>query len=602
MQYYNEGLKRDPGDYRINTQLAILSIKDYNWAQAEKYLRTAVARITSNYTRPKDGEGLYYLGVTLKAMGKMDEAFDYLYQASWSSAWHSASYYQLAEIDCIRGDFKTAIDHLNRSLSTNMDNPRALDLKAIALRKMNDLAGAKEQLLWTLKNYKIDHQALNELYIIDSQTGNTGQATADLQDLTKIMRDNIQSYLELATYYTSSGFYQEAADLLVRLEKKGATFPMIYYYLGYFNAKLGDKSKALAYYQTGNKMPYAYCFPFRAEEIEILEHAMNVNPSDARAPYYLGNLLYEHQPEKAVTLWEKSRDLDNTFYIVHRNLSLAYRDIQKDYVKALASINKAASCNSDDPRLLVEVDALNEYNKVSAQKKYEFLKARYATAKKRSDALLRLATRSVEYGKYDEAINILTTNSIRESEGAREMQNAYLNAYTLRGLESLNKGKYAKALKDIETAQAYPVGLVGRGRTAQFNYLIGLIYKKTGRRAEAEGLFNKAVDVIIEREGPDSEYLYYQGLALKELGKAEESKQLFQKMLDDLQSRRSESGFFTQFEGGQTAETRVVLNHYLSGLAYEGLGDKVKAKAEFAETLKINPGHIWSKVHLDSLQ
>ena len=602
MQYYNEGLKRDPGDYRINTQLGILSIKDYNWAQAEQYLRTAVTRITSNYTRPKDGEGLYYLGVTLKSIDKMDEAYDYLYRASWSSAWHSASYYQLAEIDCIRGDFKTAIDHLNRSLSTNMDNPRALDLKAIVLRKMNDLAGAKEQLLWTLNNYKIDHQALNELYIIDAQNGNTGQATSDLLDLTRIMRDNVQSYLELATYYTSCGFYQEAADLLVRLEKKGETFPMIYYYLGYFNAKLGDKSKALAYYQTGNKMPYAYCFPFRAEEIEILEHAMTFNPSDARAPYYLGNLLYEHQPERAVALWEKSRDLDNTLYIVHRNLSLAYRDIQKDYVKALASINQAALCNSDDPRLLVEVDALNEYNKVSAQKKYEFLKARYATAKKRSDALLRLATRSVEYGKYDEAINILTTNSIRESEGAREMQNAYLNAYTLRGLESLNKGKYAKALKDIETAQAYPVGLVGRGRTAQFNYLIGLIYKRTGRSTEAEDLFKKAVDVVIERQGSDREYVYYQGLALKESGKVEESKQLFQKMLGDLRSSRNESGFFTQFEGGQSAETRAALNHYLSGLAYEGLGDKSMAKTEFAETLKINPGHIWSKVHLDTLQ
>jgi tetratricopeptide (TPR) repeat protein len=601
MPYYNEGLKRDPGDYRINTQLGILNIKDFKWADAEKYLRTAVARITSNYTRPKDCEGLYYLGLALRAQNKSDEAYDLFYQASWASAWHSASYYQLAEIDCIRGDYVTALDHLNRAISTNTDNPKALDLKSVVLRKMNNLTEAKNLVLSTLNNYKIDHQALNELYLIDKQSVNQGQAASDLQELEKLMRDNVQSYLELATYYINCGFYEEASDLLSRLESKGATFPMIYYYLGYLQAKLGDGGRALTYYKMANTMPSTYCFPFRAEEIDILENAILTDPSGAKAPYYLGDLLYEHQPEKAVALWEKSGKLDDSFYIVHRNLGLAYRDLQKDYTKALVSLDKAAACNSDDPRLLVEVDALNELNKVSPQKKYEFLKARAATAMKRSDALLCLVTRSVEYGKYDEAINLITTNTIRESEGARGMQNAYLNAYTLRGLESLGKGKYEKARKDIETAQAFPVGLVGRGRTAQFNYLLGLINKKTGKKAEAESLFQKTIEVNIENQGSDREYLYYKGLALRELGKNDESIKLFREMLDNIQNRRGDNAFFTQFEGGQSAEARLAQNHYLAGLAYEGIGDNVKAKAEFSEALKINPGLIWSKVHLDSL-
>lgn len=601
MPYYNEALKRDPGDSRVNTQLGILCIKDFKWTQAERYLRIAAERVTSNYTRPKDCESLYYLGVALRAQDKNDEAYDYFYRASWALAWHSASYYQLAEIDCQRGDFLTALDHLNRSISTNADNPKALNLKAIALRRLNKIEDAREILISTLKTYKIDHQAMNEFYLSDLQSGKNEQASADLHILISEMRDNTQSYLELATYYSNCGFYKEATDLLSRLENKGSTFPMIYYYLGYFNGKLGDNNKALSYYQKASKMPATYCFPFRAEEILILENAMEVNPSDARAPYYLGDLLFEHQPERAIALWEKSVQLDGTFYIVHRNLGLAYRDIQKDYKKALISMNKASACNSNDPRLLVEVDGLNELNKVSAQEKYEFLKARSATAKKRSDALLRLATRTVEYGRFDEAINILTTNNIRESEGARELQNAYLNAFTLRGLESLKKGKYEKALKDIETAQAYPVGLVGRGRTVQFNYLIAMIYKRTGRAIEANDLLNKTMNAVINSEGADREYLYYQGLAMKESGKSEESRQLFQKMLDDVQNKDGGNSFFTQFEGGQTRESRVALNHYLAGLAYEGLGDKARAKAEYSETLKINPGHIWSKVHMESL-
>jgi tetratricopeptide (TPR) repeat protein len=601
MPYFNEALKRDPGDSRVNTQLGILSIKDFKWEQAEKYLRRAVERVTSNYTRPKDCESLYYLGIALRAQEKNDEAYDIFYQASWASAWHSASYYQLAEIDCLHGDYLTAIDHLTRSISTNADNPKALNLKAIALRKLNKTEAAREILISTVNNYKIDHQAMNELYLTDEQAGSKEQASADLKNLTDAMRENEQSYLELAAYYSNCGFYHEASDLLTRIENTGTTFPMIYYYLGYFNENLGDQGKALAYYQKAGKMPSTYCFPFRAEEILILEHAMQLNPSDAKAPYYLGDLLFEHQPDKAISLWEKSSQLDNTFYIVHRNLGLAYRDIQKDYTKALASMNKASACNSDDPRLLVEVDGLNELNKVSAQNKYEFLKSRSATAKKRSDALLRLATRTVEYGRFDEAINILTTNNIRESEGARELQSAYLNAYTLRGLESLKKGKFENALKDIETAQNYPGSVAGRARSAQFDYLKGVISKKTGKNAAAEDLFKKALTINISGAGADREYLYYQGLALKETGKIEESQKLFQKMLDDVLNKEGENTFFTQFEGGQTAETRLALKHYLAGLAYEGLGDKVKAIAEFSETLKINPGHIWSKVHIESL-
>ena len=137
---------------------------------------------------------------------------------------------------------------------------------------------------------------------------------------------------------------------------------------------------------------------------------MKSNPKDARAPYYLGNLLYEHQPENAIKEWEKSRKLDESFYIVHRNLGLAYEEIQHDIAKSLVSYEKAVACNSHDARLLFEIDELFEKNKVPTEKKYELLKENKETASLRTETLLRLATRSVEAGKYDEALDILLNN------------------------------------------------------------------------------------------------------------------------------------------------------------------------------------------------
>jgi tetratricopeptide (TPR) repeat protein len=599
MPYYREALKRDPEDYRTNTQLGILAIKGHRWEEAEAYLRTAVKRITSNYTRPKDGEALYYLGLTLRALGQTAEAYDYLYQATWTHAWHTAAYYQLAEIDCERGDLAVALDHLDRSISTNTDNIRALNLKALVLRKMNAVDAARELVQSTLKSSVINHLALNELYILDTEAGRTAEAAASLKELTRLMRGDVQPYLELATEYAAPGFYREAAGLLKRLEQAGNDYPMLYYYLGYYSEQLGDDDTALSYYRKAGSMPHDYCYPFRSEEVVILRSAIAMNPTDAKAPYYLGNLLYEHQPEAAIAEWEKSRSLDNTFYITHRNLGMAYKDIEKDYVKALASMEQAVACSKDDPRLLFEIDVLNELNRVSPRLKYELLKKNEKTARKRSETLLRLVTRAVEYGRFDEALKILETNAIVESEGAREMQNDYLNIYTLKALDLLKRGRTDEALKNINRALDYPIGLNGRSRYAQFYYIAGLIYQKKGEAQKAQEYFQKTTEVETERSA-DREFSYYKGLALRELKKEAEAKQVFESILGSL--NRDGSAFFTQFEGGSTGDAQRATNFYLAGLAYRGLGEAAKAKEAFAEALKINPGHIWSKTLLDDIR
>jgi tetratricopeptide (TPR) repeat protein len=98
---------------------------------------------------------------------------------------------------------------------------------------------------------------------------------------------------------------------------------MKFYYHVISGFKRGN-AKALDYLNQAAAMPPDYCFPFRLESINILETAIKMVPSDPRAPYYLGNLLYELQPEKAISYWERSRDIDSSFSTVHRNLGMAY--------------------------------------------------------------------------------------------------------------------------------------------------------------------------------------------------------------------------------------------------------------------------------------
>jgi tetratricopeptide (TPR) repeat protein len=600
MPYYEEALRRDFSDYRVNTQLGILATKAKDWVKAELYLQTAVNRITMNYTRPKDGEALYYLGLVQREIGKTQDAYDNLYRATWSSAWHSAAYYQLAEMDCNNSDFDKALDHLDRSLSTNAINDNALILKAIILRKSEDFDSAKSILEALIKKDLINHWALNELILIHKATSSSEEKTSR-ESLLSLMRNEVESYLELATSYGNSGFFKEAKDVLTRLELAGNTYPMLYYYLGYYSSQLADSNQSLNYYKKAATMPNDYCFPYRAESITVLKNAMDINPSDAKAPYYLGNLFYEARPNKAIEMWESSRAIDSSFYIVHRNLGLAYEEVQKNNIKAMKSYEKAVALNQDDPRLLFELDEIYEKNKISSQRKYDLLKNNTETARMRTETLLRYASRALEIGEYQESIDIIEDNTFPQLEGEREMQDTYLSAYTLRGMQYLDSKEIDKAEADFKKLLDYPVGRFGRSRWAQFNYLMGMTYDKLGEKDKSTYYYKKTIDINIPFSGDDTEYLYYQGLALKATGQKKASIDLFSKLLKYTQGA-GESSFFTQFEGGQSDDYKAATNHYFAGLAYQGLADNVRAKIEFEKALSYNPSHIWSKIHLDQIK
>src|ERR1039458_3012059 len=79
-RYWEEALRRDPGDARVNTALGIARFRTARYEEAEKFFRRALDRVTDRFTAPKDGEAFYYLGATLKARGREAEAYTYLYK------------------------------------------------------------------------------------------------------------------------------------------------------------------------------------------------------------------------------------------------------------------------------------------------------------------------------------------------------------------------------------------------------------------------------------------------------------------------------------------------------------------------------------------
>lgn len=611
--YYEEALSRDPGDYRVNTALGLLYLRRGIYDKAENHLRAAVKRITQNHTKPRDGEAYYYLGLCQRFRGEEKEAYKNFYQATWSYAFHSAAYFQLAQMDFSRGNYDLVLENIDRSLTTNANNTRARNLKSALLRKQNLPALALEVSSATMEFDPLDFGSRFESFLANKLLGNNPESGKILLELKRKMRGYSESCLELSLEYANAGLIDEAIEVLSDSELTSlgtiGDSPMREYYLGFFCSKKGDSSKALDHLKKASMMSPDYCFPFRLEEIEILETARSINPSDSKAPFYLGNLLFEMQPEKAISFWEKSSELDGSFALVHRNLGMAYYKTYNDIARSVASYEKAVSLNRSEQRWFFELDLIYAAARTDPVKRLKLLMDNREVIENNNvvDALSRIILLLVQSGRYDEALAMCGSRDFPQWEGVDKMYGSYLNACLLRGYGHLRAGRYKEALNDGFTAQKYPENMMVAeeyrgGRACEAYYFVGLVYEKMGNLKNAREAWTKAVN--LRQNDQLSDIYFYKAMCLKKLGKTDEAGKIFNGLISYGKERleREEIDFFAKFGERLTPDDRKADAHYLIGLGYLGKDMQQEAKKEFSDAEKLNMNHIWAKEYLSRLQ
>ena len=592
--YYEEALRRDPGDYDVNTALGRLYCERGLYSEAREKLMAALDRATRNYTRPKDGEAYYYLGVALRGEDKNGEAEAAFHRATWSVAWTAASYYQLAELDGAKGDESQALSDLDHSLAYGTLNCRAWDLKAATLRRLGRADEARAAAQKALAVDPLDLWGLNELALLDGREGpeiNLGNTE--------------QSKLELAVDYYDAGLVSESGQVLKTLEAaspdQNKANPIVYYYLGYIALKGRQPEEASKYFRAAAQLPPDYVFPFRLETAKVLEGAMQANPADARATYYLGNLLYDRQPAAAIRMWERSAAMSGSFAMVWRNLAQAYAQTSNDSAKAIAAMQKAVALDASNARFLYELDTLYEAGNVSPQKRLAAFESNSSIATKRSDAMMQEAKVYLLAGRYDQAIQLLRSHRFHNWEGEGDIHDVYADAFVLRGEGEFRAGKYQEALKDYESALEYPENLeVGRPyhetRLPQLDYLLGLSYEKVGDATKSRELFQQALAAPGREESPQqAEMRYYRGLAALKLGRNSEANQIFDNLIAT-GNKALEAGtdidYFAKFGHRKSSNFQRADAHYVIGLGNLGKGETTKARIEFQAVLGLNVNHL----------
>ncbi|HZU25286.1 MAG TPA: DUF5107 domain-containing protein [Bryobacteraceae bacterium] len=581
--YWNEALRRDPGDSRVNTELGIQALRKARYAEAEAHFRTALRRVTDRYTAPKDSEAFYYLGVALKAEGKLDEASGSFFRATWSQAWKAPAYYSLAEIATGRGDMKAALDLLDRSIDANALNIRALNLKAAVLRHLDRSDDARQLLLSAAHRADpLDVRSMAELWL----ASNSSESAQRFAATASAFRTTAE---ETAAEYLDAGLWQDGMNALGPVSASAGD-PMLDYYLAWFASKVGRRDQAAEYYRRAAAMPPDYVFPFQNEAIDVLEAGVRANAADAHAPYYLGNLLYDWQPERAAEMWRVSAQRDASFAIVHRNLAVAYihQKPAADSGAAIAELEKAVGADRKYPLHFAELDELYEQAGTPVSKRLALLDRNADIVAARDDSENRAIALKVVAGQYDEAIRIMTARPFAVVEGTNlNVAEHWADAHTYRAQREIDAGHYADALTDLGAALAVPANLplgfeVADRRRAEVAYWRGVAYERSGRHGSAVENWRRAAADEADCPG-ECEELFYKGLALAKVGASDDAARKFQVLISAGEKMLDSS------PAGRVPQARA---HVLIALGCLGLGDGARSRAELEKAVQINPAAI----------
>ena len=609
--YYLEGLKRDPGDVRINNAYGCLLLRRGLFSEAERYLRRSLERLTAMHPNPYFSEPFYNLGVTCFYQEKYDEAYDAFYKATWSSEEQEMSFYYLAVIACRNAAYDEALGFVDKSLVKNAHNVKARGLRAMILVKLGEKEMAEEQIADNLKLDTFDYMSrYAEILIHPDNEELAGEYH-------RLSRDFYETGLRIARDFAESGFYDCALNVLDLCRDDS---PMISYYRGYYLEKTGNCADAKREYTLAEKKAPDYCFPNKLEDISVLESAQKSNPDGAKAYYYLGNLFYDRlQFDRAIELWEKSVECDGDFPTVLRNLAIAYFNKRNDAERARDVLEKAFALDESDARVFLELDQLYKKMNYSPEDRLELYKAHIGLIEERDDLYTEYVTVLNQAGKFEEAHKAISAHVFRTWEGAEgKITGQFKIALSELAKAELKKKDYSEAKRLLLESLSYPENL-GEGRLEgtkdnDLYYLLGLSEEGLGNRAAAEEDYRLATlgaqdpaGVMYYYDQP-ADMIMYQGLAFKKLGNVREANSRFYRLIDYGEKHVRDifkmdyfavsMPDFLIFDDDMTEKNKAHC-YYLMGLGNLGLGNNDKAIEALEKTISIDPNHQKASIYVN---
>ena len=634
LDYYDEALKRSPGDVRCNNAKGLLLLRRGQFAKAELYFKTAIATLTKRNPNPYDGEPYYNLGLSLVLQEKYKEAYDAFFKATWNDALQHAAFLWLSRIAAHQHKTNDALQLAEKSLIKNYHSNTTRHLKAALLRQKNLLKECIDLCDESIKIDAFNFACIYEKHLCEQLLNKSAKGIASekkqsdfsLNKLFHLMRYAENNFLELALQYAHAGFYYDAIKLLssyvieaTELRNTNALTPLVHYYLGWLHEKKGNADEALKYYHQAAEEDSAIVFPNKIEEIIILQAAIAMNASDAKANYYLGNLWYDkRQYDEAMACWERSINIYQNFATPYRNLAIGYYNKRNDKQKALQYLEKAFALDDSDARVLMELDQLYKILNKPFKERLQLLEKHVQLVEQRDDLYIERITLHNNLKNYAIAKDLLAARHFHPWEGGEgKVTSQYLLCHTELAKQAILDHRFEEALLLLNAARHYPDNL-GEGKLygAQENdldYLTACAYEGLSQPDKANEFFKQATIGISEPvqaiyyNDPQPDKIFYQALAWIKLGEPAKSESIFNKFIQFGEKHINDEIRIDYFAVSlpDMLVFDIDLNqrnqqhcNYLIGLGNIGLGNYKKAEEYLESVLKNNINHQGAATYL----
>ena len=171
------------------------------------------------------------------------------------------------------------------------------------------------------------------------------------------------------------------------------------------------RQKASEYYQLAVACRRTTSSRSRTRPLTCCGPAIKANPRDARAPYYLGNVLYDWQPEEATRLWQASEPLSTP--LLRSSIAIwppptRISNPAPTSIRPSPSWRKRFRSNRKYALHFTELDELYEQAGIPLEKRLPLFRQNAAVVARRDDAHNRAVALKVATGQVDDAIRMMT--------------------------------------------------------------------------------------------------------------------------------------------------------------------------------------------------
>jgi len=453
-------------------QMAELYYRNLEYDKALLLTRRAISISTH------DGESNYYYGLVNAQLGNIADAKDGFSLAALTPSYRGAAYTELAKLYVTEENYKKAEEYANKALYYNAGNITAYKLKAVSARKSGNKEAALETIAMIDQLDPLNHFAAFEKWLISKSEKDKNNFISNIQSELPY-----QVFLEMASQYYRLANYEEALQLL----ELSPAHALVFYWKDFLNYKSGKSTgDGIA---KGNAATPAFVLPFRAEEAEMLQWV--IGQTEAWQPKYYLALFYRDRNRLDVSkrLFSEIGDKPTVAFFYASRAATIPENAEQDLLRA----------NQLDKSEWRYIKALGELylDKGDAAKALSFAEPFYKSHTDNYIMGMLYAKSLAANKKYAAAEKLLSTLNIIPFEGATDGREIYREVTLMQAIQNIKAKKYKAVPAFIAKAKSFPENL-GSGKpydedidSRLENYLAAVYYEKTGKKAEAEKLFQE---------------------------------------------------------------------------------------------------------------